>query len=528
MARSRKFSIYLLKEGYSADNSLVDDHGLGAPTPADHIPEGATLYLAPQPPRPPWWKEYWGIDKELNQSLQGAIVFLPVEERCFAITFGHTYHKLKDECYEYDFGLRTTLNTLDPDEIKSTDILQPESSRRQRIQSPTAANLTFFDIDRNASIFKKLTGKVKDEFKDRFTNTTGASNLSFGSKASPNELLELCEELLEIYLKDDFTVTFPDIQNISPVKDPTVLHRLNEELLTAYENQTVHLVMTIPEIIDHDTDYSISYSGRGKRSESYEDVYITHYREYVDTLVHDVESLKTHKLHIDYEHGHHKQYTVYKCLLFDCELDGDSYHLTEGNWYKIDQNYMAKIKTEVDPYFREHDILTTCDIKREDNFNKSIAKSNDGYICLDGKSISPKGQKQVEPCDLCVLEDGSANLIHIKISTRSASLSHLLNQGLNSVELLRGESESMRKMLKLVGKDTDLKSAIENGEYKVTYGIITSKDKDMKSEALPIFSRISLYRALKALQVMGVAASVVLIEDQVDRKTKKQKKSKAA
>ena len=104
MAKSRTFCIYLLKEGFNAGNALKTDHSLGDPADASQLPEGATLYVLDKSPSQPWWKAYWGVSQNLRQVLKGAIVFLPIGERCFAITFGHTYHFLKDESYEYDFG----------------------------------------------------------------------------------------------------------------------------------------------------------------------------------------------------------------------------------------------------------------------------------------------------------------------------------------------------------------------------------------------------------------------------------------
>ncbi len=142
MDKSRSFSIYLLKEGFDASNALKTDHSLGEPVDANQLPAGATLYVLDSAPRPPWWKSFWGITQDLYQASKGAIVFLPVNTRCFTLTFGHTYHHLKDDCYEYDFGLKVTLNSVDPKKLKSTDILSPAVAKRQRIQSPTGTDLT--------------------------------------------------------------------------------------------------------------------------------------------------------------------------------------------------------------------------------------------------------------------------------------------------------------------------------------------------------------------------------------------------
>lgn len=101
-----------------------------------------------------------------------------------------TYHQLKDNCYEYDFGLKTTLNALDPEKIKSTEILQPENAKRQRVQSPTASNSNFFDIRHDETIIKNLTRAVRSEYSDLFKNATGASSLRISSNLIvPNTLI---------------------------------------------------------------------------------------------------------------------------------------------------------------------------------------------------------------------------------------------------------------------------------------------------------------------------------------------------
>ena len=85
MAKSRSFSIYLLKEGYDATNALREDHALDDDIGAQGLPEGATLFVLDSDPRPPWWKSYFNVEKNLTQVNKGALVFLPVGGRCFAL-----------------------------------------------------------------------------------------------------------------------------------------------------------------------------------------------------------------------------------------------------------------------------------------------------------------------------------------------------------------------------------------------------------------------------------------------------------
>jgi len=51
------------------------------------------------------------------------------------------FHHLKDTTYEYDFGLRVTLNSLDPHELKSADMVAPGVARRKRTQVPLSTEL---------------------------------------------------------------------------------------------------------------------------------------------------------------------------------------------------------------------------------------------------------------------------------------------------------------------------------------------------------------------------------------------------
>ena len=53
--------------------------------------------------------------------------------------------------------------------------------------------------------------------------------------------------------------------------------------------------------------------------------------------------------------------------------------------------------------------------------------------------------------------------------------------------------------------------------HHVVFAIVTHKDAKGKSKNLPLFSRISLMRNLKALQVRGVKGSFGFIEDKTPK-----------
>lgn len=540
MTKTRSFSIYLLKDAFNAGNALKEDTKLEAGVDATGLPEAATLYVLDNQPYTPWWAGFFGIQKALNQASKGAIIFLQASGRSFALCFGHVSHNLKDESYEYDFGLRVTLNCVDPDKLRSTDILEPSGAKRQRTQLPTAGDLTFFDVDGDSTILKSLTGKVKDAHKDVFKNATGSSNICISSAVDAAGLIGLCEKLFALYKEETFKTAFPDIQNISPVRDPTTIEQLNANLITAFQAKDEALARTVPDIVDFGDGLWGSFAG-ARAGKVYDDIFLDRYFEYlveagVDINAVGIDTLKRHELLLTNDDGSviRDRHSIFKSLVFDTTLNGgaESYHLCEGNWYLVDSGYIARLKAFLDPLCED---TTLPDFNHADEaaYNVAASAAAAGRVCLDKKNIAPAGQKQVEPCDIYEVVDDRAVLHCVKISTLSAQLSHLFNQGTNSVNLMRSEPAALTNMQTLVGQGLGeaekeaLIAPLTNDRFRVVFGIVTHKDKAPRSDNLPLFSRISLMRCMKEFKRMGIAAEYCFIPDvspKSDGKTRKRKK----
>lgn len=524
MGKSQNFSIYLLKVGYNPTNSLKDNHNMKLVTSASRLPEGAVMYLADNQPKSPWWKSYWDLNENLNQVLKGAIVFLPVENRWMVLTFGISYHKLKDNCYEYDFGLIATLNSLDPNEIRSADILKPENARRQRIQMPNASNLNYFEFQQDENIIRQLSGYVKSEYSNFFKNITGSASLKITTKVPSDEIVNLCKETLEIYLKDDYKESFPGINNVAPIKDPDLIEKLDLQLLRLFKEEGYELVLAIPEIINYEHDFEIKFSGGGGKENRYSDVYIGAYRSYLkanNVEIDSVSKLKNHEMHYIDQNGFTiKKYSLYKCLLLDCEIEGKYYHLCEGDWYSIETDFIEKLSNVLNgKIINSYSVLTECIVHSEKEYNKNIGKNNKSVLCLDKNEYDSKSK--IEPCDLLTVIDNQLHLIHVKISTRSSYLSHLFNQGVNSIAMLKSDINTKENFKSLVKGDIAICDLIDRSKYKVVFGIITKKGEkfiDDPSTKLPIFSRISLMRAINDLNLMSVPCAIYFIPDKYDRR----------
>lgn len=524
---------------------MREDHDLDAAEATD-LPEGAVLYILDSDPKPPWWRSYFGVTETLLQQFKGALVFLPVGDRWFALSFGQVFHHLNDAAYEYDFGLRVTLNSVDPNELKSADMVAPGVARRKRTQVPVSTELTYLDFDGNSEIIKSLTGRVKKEYEELFRNATGSASLKVSLNLEPGELPGICETLLTLYDAEDYKASFPNIQNISPVNDPSKIAELDELLLSSLKAKDGKATLTIPDIIDYRDNTCCIFQGDGRASHVFPDISIEEFYEFLGDDYNlagmTIEAFRTFRMMLtDVDGAPGRSYSVYRSLIYDGEPLGEGivYHLCEGKWYRVEKSYIERLKNYLDakcvdsdlpPY--NHDAEKDGKaVYSEGGYNAAIPHWNNAFICLDQTDINPAGSTEIEPCDIyTVTTDARAScghrafLYHLKISTRSSHLSHLFNQGVNSADLIQLETASREKMKALVtGKLNGNDSAIflaplDSFDFKVIFGIITHKSKEDRSDNLPLFSKISLMRNMQQLDVRKIPSALMFIEDQSPKK----------
>lgn len=72
-----------------------------------------------------------------------------------------------------------------------------------------------------------------------------------------------------------------------------------------------------------------------------------------------------------------------------------------------------------------------------------------------------------------------------------------------------------------VNENLSMSDLIDRGSFNVVYGIISKKARDIRenpSTKLPIFSRISLMRAINDLHVMRIPCKIYFIHDEGNRR----------
>ncbi|WP_161968835.1 DUF6119 family protein [Curtobacterium oceanosedimentum] len=524
-------SIYLLKEGFDGTGSLIEKHGLVRVEEADAVPATGELWSAGIHQTTPWWQGYFGLPDQKQTATLGAILFLEVEERFFALTFGQTSSRLRDDSYEYDFGLRVSLNAVDPEKLKSTDTSEPGAGRRQRTQTGADSALTFFDFDSDSSVMKSITGKAKEVHEHLVRQVTGSTNLRVSTLVNSEGLADLCSQLLELYLSDDYRTSFPAIDNLRPVKDPKLIDDLDCKIDISATDAGTFLML--PEVVEYNEDVYFRFAGAGS-ADLEGSLEIEALREQIarnGLPVPTAEDLRRMRVLVTDGNGDvKKSFGLYRCL--NVEIMGDDsivYILHDGAWFRARRSFVEEMQRAVDEVFRDTRLSAYNDAKEAD-YNSRVA---DGAVLvnLDRTNVAGAGRSQIEPADLLRVEDDFINLYHVKVSTRSSELSHLFNQGLNSAELLLSETEAAARLQMVVddrsgGAHPDIIPAIHDARFAVRYVIATRRPSLKGHLALPFFSQITLWRVIRAFKILRIPISVEMIENVRPQKPAKPKERK--
>ncbi|RMB57465.1 DUF6119 family protein [Tessaracoccus antarcticus] len=534
---TRSISVYLLKNGMPIDSAVEESHTYQEVAAANSAPSGTRAFVFQGAAKQPWWRDYFELDSDLAVQSSSAVIFIPIQERIVALAFGYGHHLIRDEAFDHEFGTKVVLNAVDPAKLKSTDTLDPESSQRRRTQIPFDGDLSLLSYSGDSSVLKSITGKAKAEYQDLVRSVTGATSLRLSTPADFAGLTEVLSKVITLGGSDAYLATFPEVAQIRPVTDPDTLTQLDQQVIPALFDTSAKITLTVPDVLDYSDESYVSFSGAGP-CEVFEDVYIKHYREYLtshglSSTRMSSEDLRRHALILlDGNEQPRRKWSIYKSLVFEASLekDGYSYHLSDGTWYRVADALVDQLRDYLDPFWiATH--LPPYDHSGEAAYNEDVG-CLPGMVCLDQTNISMKGQTSLEPCDLLrISDDELPELLHVKVGTSSDTLSHLFNQGVNSMQMLRTEDEAVSRLNALLQDRTDedassrVTEAISKGRCSVSFVIVTHKrTTDLKSEGLPIFSRISLRRALRNLRAMGISATVQFVQDKTDRAGRRKKR----
>jgi len=467
------------------------------------------LVVGPRRSNPPRWFRHIqpytpGLPAIINDSVS-AILLVPVSNRTFALTFGYGRSLLQADCCESDFGLKVTLNAVPPGNIRAIDRTSFDAFAHQtRTQGIRSGALEEFGLDVEQDILRAMTGKPEAE--SLGDKLSGNDALVFNARVDVPALPDFLARCLATYRSHIHRQWYSDLGQLAEVSDRTLLDKLNDELLRKIrEDDRDRLWLAVPEIVDW---ARVGFRYGHATYEPYPDLY---FEDLITHLQHrETMRLEGRRVHeVDLETGNEvDSWPLKRCLHTEIVLGGKTCVLSNGHWYQVAQDFVARVDRAVNPLLQECSLPGYHD-KDEARYNRRVAK-DEGYFLFDRKNVYHGGRRsQIEPCDLLTKD---RRLIHTKRYGGSSVLSHLFAQGHIASDLLADDSkyrEKMRAKLPDELKHLIPVDRIDPARYTVVYAIVGRSPASQRlAELLPFFSRVNLYRTAQRLKRIGYKVGV--------------------
>jgi uncharacterized protein (TIGR04141 family) len=458
----------------------------------------------------------------------------------FALAFGLGGDSFMDrDKIVRDFGILAAMNICDENGLKriQTSVHEAISTQTEK-QASAGARLAVFSINEEREILRSVAGFAKLEY-DYIGTLKGKESISIKLQKSDDEidwetLVKRVHALGEASKKTDYQSVFTSYDKFHSETDKEIVEQLDAlvfEQVKAGTLERVHLAP--PEFLDYDR-YSFQYSADDDATQ-YDDLDLVEMlaqkpRAFSERA--SIQSLKNMKISLrDTETGHLKRskWSVYKCLVAETELHGETFILSMGDWKKISTNFLQEVNDAiaginvVKPDYLPNDISIWDggqEKNREDVFNKEASDGSDDLFLFDKGKIEIGGDKRYEVCDL--LHRGK-KFVHVKrYSSGTASISHLFSQGRFYTEAFIKEQPcriGMKAHIDDAKSDKDKPSFkviipddrqdITTNEYEVVFCVLSDKD-NFEVDSLPFMSRYELMLAHSYISEMGFQCSIAV------------------
>lgn len=539
-----KLSIYLLKSTVSDFSQSLKPE---SPTRhyqsirGTHVAEGFEyeVYLVASEPKQPKWVrfiqdhvDYSTIVDLLNIS-HSMLILIKVQTidglRFFAISGTHGYHIINKNYIEPNFGLRTTLNTVDHNKLKLLDTRSIGVQTKQKREATNIdAGIGDFAFEFDTEILRIVQGACVDD--SIGSRIGGSDSLQLTTPITFSSLGRLCRDVYSKYKLETYKEHFEFIDYIEFEKDTSIISILDQQLADAINDKQsdLKISMACPDLIEYELASIYKIRGFGRVGEM-EAVNLTDTYDFIGSNSISIAQLKNSIFFVgvddsDQERACTPEDCLYAFMTFEGEINGDKYVLSNKNWYKIDSSYLSRIERELSHRVIEcitprlKNWLATANRNGDREYNEG--KYNDQYrtepefLYLDKECFTfgrGHGRSKIEVADL--YHHQTKKLFCIKKLTSSSTLSHLFSQATVSAELFREMEEYKQRFLE-VANARWAGVTIDNcvfDELIFVYAIATDRNGNL-IELLPIFSKINLLKHMKILQKMKFDVEIAQIQ----------------
>lgn len=522
--RLRRLTMVLLKADVSdpKDALAPKSRGIEASELRDDLPFQAELYVKAEFSSPlPWVPFLQAATKEVLGVVTGAsnsaVLFVRQDGRLFAYVFGRGRHMLARRSWEPDFGLRATLNAVDPERLRSVDVQTVEEvTMNVSKQLSKSSAIGDFGLDVDRDLLRIVIGEPRDP--ELATRLIGADALGYHARVEVTDLGDKCSEFLAMSARRDYRRTFPWVDHLRGVSDQALVSRLDTELLKAISGPVgsqPHL--SPPEPMRWEDIDGFTYTTEPADTEPREDLELD---DYLFSLP-DKTELSVGRLNDDSVRVHMVEqeqptmpWGIYDCLVFQVKFGRDLFVLSSGRWFRVAGTFAEQVRNRVEA-ISETDLSLPEPTKseKERQYAERAAVDLKGAVLMDRKLTRAEGaQSSIEVCDVFTQ---NKQFVHIKWWWRSATLSHLFYQGAVSGETFVSDGEfrsSFRSMLteekadEIAGTIPEDRPRAE--DYEVAYVVI---GRTGRAEDLPFFSQLALSQAASRLRGFGFGVTATVV-----------------
>ena len=478
----------------------------------------------------PEWSKFLELSADERRALRNrstyALLFIPVDDRWFCVTFGMGHVKLDTSSIENNFGLRVALNELDPDQLRSIDIRKPDSNTlMRRSQTSRGSEQSIFGIDTDQDIVRIIAGKARPT--GFATRIAGADSLAIHRQVVLDDLPRVCSEAYTKSQGNAYKQHFPWIDHIAHIRDSHTIATLEQRLTVALTDALAGTVdpslhLSFPEINDPELGKDIKYRGfrsRVRHPDLELDGYLDSMRER-SISEYSRGDLRNHKAFEvdDLNKDTGKNWRIGHCIGFEAVIDERLYVLSGGKWYEIDRNLFEQVQNAFGRLDRVA-LPPARSTEKEREYNLRVGGVGRRHLCLDQRFVKPAGAvTSIEMCDLLGVEK---QLIHVKNGSSASTLSHLFHQGTTGARVLkmdetsrdatRGKIELAESKFGKAGFVELVPSSVERfvaGDFTVVYAVITGDDKPR----LTFLSLMGLHRAVRDLRALDYRVAFAWIK----------------
>lgn len=464
--------------------------------------------------------------EELSNRSSSAVLILKANDKTMAFTFGYGRFLIDTAYFVPDFGIKTALNTLDHDSLRSVDLFTlDDQAVQKKAQASRNSGVGVFGIDISKDVLRAVTGSPKDGV-ELHNISGGDSVFSFGVYLDVEELAGLVVMLSKYYENDSYKSDFSWVDNIRKVKERSEIDELDEKLIEKIKVKSTEVMITLPEILQWDKVWGFSFTrAKGNVKPT---VDAKEYLDNVDVGSASIEGLKRDRLFVHDVYEGETEYQVYKCIYFEHKEDDKTSILFSGVWYEIDNSFISRINTilggvkisslkfpKVYTWLETKNGKSKPRIEAEGDYNERTSKAFN-YNLLDKKLI--KSNRTTSPIELCDLMTDDNQLVHVKHRKGgSAGLSHLFAQGTVAAEILLGDADFRKKaraVLKKVKLGLEKSISLNNfksDEIEIVF-LILGEDSATVKENLPFFSKVNLSKAYESLSQRGFGVSIAGVD----------------